>query len=124
MIVAPDLPLWAALVTAVLLLAGAAMTLLGSIGLLRLKTFYERAHAPTLGTTAGMTLTLLASIVGLSVLQGRPVLHVVLIALFITVTAPVTLTLLVQAAVFRDPAAPRDTVATDVPTPDDADVAP
>ena len=53
---APDLPAWAALVVAVLLLLGAGTTLVGSLGLLRLKTFYERVHAPTLGTTLGTAL--------------------------------------------------------------------
>ena len=48
-----ELPAWAALVTAILLFVGATMTLIGSLGLLRLKSFYERLHAPTLGTTLG-----------------------------------------------------------------------
>ena len=39
--------------TAVLLFLGAAITLIGSLGLLRLGSFYERVHAPTLGTTFG-----------------------------------------------------------------------
>jgi len=37
--------------TAAFLLAGAALALIGSLGLLRLRGFYERVHAPTLGTT-------------------------------------------------------------------------
>ena len=37
-----ELPAWAAFVTAMLLLVGAAITLIGSLGLLRLKSFYER----------------------------------------------------------------------------------
>ena len=53
---APDLPAWAALLTAALLLLGSGTTLVGSLGLLRLKTFYERVHAPTLGTTLGTAL--------------------------------------------------------------------
>ncbi|MCE3257342.1 MAG: multisubunit potassium/proton antiporter, PhaG subunit, partial [Nitrobacter vulgaris] len=40
-----------AVLTAVFLVSGAAVTLVGSLGLLRLRTFYERVHAPTLGTT-------------------------------------------------------------------------
>ena len=67
-----DLPVWAALLTAFLVLLGAGLTLLGAVGLLRLKTFYERMHAPTLGTTWGTGGVLLASIIFFSVLQSRP----------------------------------------------------
>ena len=46
-------PVWAAIAAALLLLAGAGLTLLGTIGLVRLPGFYERIHAPTLGTSWG-----------------------------------------------------------------------
>lgn len=99
---APDLPLWAALVVSFLVLAGAAMTLIGSIGLLRLKTFYDRVHPPTLGSTLGMALIVLASIVCFSVLRSRLSVHEVLIAIFVTLTTPVTFMLLARAALYRD----------------------
>ena len=99
---APDLPAWAALLTALLLLIGAGLTLTGSLGLLRLRSFYERVHAPTLGTTLGIGSVLTASMLFFSVLQTRLVLHEVLIAAFMTVTTPVTLTLLARAALYRD----------------------
>ena len=51
---AAELPAWAALPTAAFVLLGAALTLIGSLGLLRLGSFYERVHAPTLGTTLGI----------------------------------------------------------------------
>ena len=102
MIQAPDLPLWVAIVTAALVLVGAAVTLVGTAGLLRLRTFYERLHAPTLGATVGMGLIVLASMLSLSVLHRTFVLHELLIAVLVTVTAPVTAILLIQAAIFRD----------------------
>lgn len=97
-----EVPTWAALLTCILVLLGAGLTLIGSIGLLRFKSFYERVHAPTLGTTLGAGCILVASIVCFSVLQTRPVLHEILIAIFITITTPVTLMLLVRAALHRD----------------------
>ena len=97
-----ELPVWAALLTAVLLVSGAAITLIGSLGLFRFKTFYERVHAPTLGTTLGTGCILLASMIYFTVLQTRPVLHEILIAVFVTVTTPVTLMILVRAALFRE----------------------
>lgn len=96
------MPDWVMLVTAALVLFGAAITLIGSLGLLRLGDFYSRVHAPTLGTTLGTGTILLASIVWFSVAQTRPVVHEVLIAVFMVVTTPVTLLLLVRAAFFRD----------------------
>ena len=102
MIQAPDLPGWAALLVALLVLAGALVTLIGSVGLLRLKTFYDRVHPPTLGSSLGMVLIVLASILCFSVLRGRPSVHELLLALFVTTTTPVTFILLVRAALYRD----------------------
>jgi len=79
----------------------AALTLLGALGLLRMPTFYERVHAPTLGTTLGTFLILAASMLLFSVLASRPVLHEIAIAVFVTVTTPVTYMLLLRAAVRR-----------------------
>lgn len=99
---AVDLPAWAALLTALLVLVGAGLALVGSIGLLRLKDFYQRVHAPTLGATLGAGSILIASMLFFSVLQSRPVLHEILVGVFLTVTTPVTLILLVKATHHRD----------------------
>lgn len=107
MIQAPDLPGWAALIVALLVLSGAAVTLVGSLGLLRLRTFYERVHAPTLGSTLGMALIVAASIVCFSVLRGRLSVHEIVIALFLTSTAPVGFMLLARSALYRDRAGGR-----------------
>ena len=98
----PGLPLWAELLVAFFLLLGSALTLLGAIGTLQFRTFYERVHAPTLGTTWGAGGVLIASIICFSVLESRPVLHEILIAAFVVVTTPVTLMLLARAALYRD----------------------
>ncbi len=95
------LPLWASVLTSLLLLFGAGLTFIGSLGLLRLGSFYERAHAPTLGTTLGAGCVLIASMLFFSVAGARPVVHELLIAAFVTLTTPVTLMLLVRAALVR-----------------------
>ena len=92
----------ATILTAVLLVAGATITLIGAIGLLRLGTFYERVHAPTLGTTLGTVCIALASMIYFSALETRPVVHEILIVMFIFLTMPVTLIILVRAAQLRD----------------------
>jgi multicomponent K+:H+ antiporter subunit G len=90
--------------TAVLLVGGAAITLIGAAGLLRLKSFYQRVHAPTLGTTLGTACVALASMIHFSALGSRLVLHELLIIVFVTVTTPVSLMVLVRAAALRDAA--------------------
>jgi len=102
MIQAPDLPGWAALAVGLLLLGGAALALIGSLGLLRLRSFYDRVHSPTLGTTLGVILIMTGSMLCFSVLQTKPLVHELLIALFVTLTTPVTLMLLARAALYRD----------------------
>jgi multicomponent K+:H+ antiporter subunit G len=103
-----DLPGWAALLTAFLVLLGAGLTLVGAIGTLRFESFFERIHAPTLGTSWGTGAIALASIVCFSVSGSRPVVHEILIGVFITVTTPVTLMLLARAALYRDREEGRD----------------
>ncbi|MCB4769351.1 monovalent cation/H(+) antiporter subunit G [Ancylobacter sp. Lp-2] len=111
---APLLPLWAAILVGALVVLGAAIALIGSIGLLRLNSFYARVHAPTLGATLGVGGILIGSMVCFSVLQSRPLIHEVLIALFVTITTPVTLMLLARAALHRD----RVEGSSDVPQSD------
>lgn len=93
---------------ALLILSGALLAFGGSLGLLRLKTFYERVHPPTMGTTLGTGLILLGSMLYFSALDSRPVLHEILIGVFMTLSTPVTYMLLVRAALHRDSAEGRD----------------
>ena len=104
------LPPWAAMAVGLLALSGALLAFVGSLGLLRLRNFYQRVHAPTLGTTMGTFLMVAASITCFSVLHGRPVLHEIQIGVFHTVTTPITLMLLVRAALYRDREEGSDTV--------------
>lgn len=102
MILVPDLPPWAAILVAILVIAGAGLTLTGSIGLLRVKSFYDRLHPPTMGSSGGTLLIVAASILCFSVLRSRLSVHELLIALFVTLTTPVTFMLLARAALYRD----------------------
>ncbi|MDO9500045.1 monovalent cation/H(+) antiporter subunit G [Falsiroseomonas sp.] len=102
MIAAADLPLWAAVPVALLLLLGSGLALIGSIGLMRLGGFYDRVHAPAVVSTLGIGSVLLGSMLYFSVLQTRFVLHEILIGAFVVLTTPVTLMLLTRAALYRD----------------------
>jgi multicomponent K+:H+ antiporter subunit G len=97
-----DVPLWAAILAAFFLVLGAGLALLGTIGLVRLPTFYQRIHAPTLGTSWGAAGMVLASMIIFTAASGRLVLHEILIGIFVTVTTPVTLMMLGRSALYRD----------------------
>lgn len=111
---APDLPAWASLVVGVLVVAGALVALIGSIGLVRMKSFYERVHPPTMGSSLAVVLIALASMICFSILRGRLSVHEILVVVFITLTTPVTFMLLGRAALYRD----RNGGDEDVPSAD------
>jgi multicomponent K+:H+ antiporter subunit G len=94
-------PLWVDALTASLVVVGALAALIGSFGVLRLKSFFQRVHAPTLGATLGTWGFTLATAVQVSFERGQLYLHALLIAVFIGLTAPVTTVFLMRAAVFR-----------------------
>lgn len=96
------LPLWAAVVAALLLALSGLITLTGCIGLLRLPTFRERMHAPTMGMTLGVFCMVLACTLVASMVAHRPILREWLICLFLLITAPVTAILLMQSAIRRE----------------------
>ena len=96
-----ELPAWAALPAAILLIVAGVLAAVGAFGLLRLPDFLTRMHPPAMGSTLGTGCVLLASILVSSAVAGRPVVHALLITLFIVITAPVTAMLLARAAVYR-----------------------
>ena len=95
------LPVWAALPAALLLVCGGLLAFIGALGLLRMKTFYARMHPPTMGTTLGSGCVLIASMLVFSALLQRPVVHELVITLFILITAPVSAMTLTRAALHR-----------------------
>lgn len=96
-----DLPAWAALPAGALLIFGGLLAVIGSLGLLRMPNFYARMHPPTMGTTLGTGCVLIASMLVSSVAAGRPVLHELLITLFLVMTTPVSAITLMAAAIQR-----------------------
>ena len=94
-------------VAAVLVLAGALLAFIGSLGLVRMGTFFERVHPPTMGATLGTALVLAGSLLYFTALELRPVLHEILIGVFMLLTTPVTYVLLGRAALRRDHEEPK-----------------
>ncbi|KQN73812.1 monovalent cation/H(+) antiporter subunit G [Devosia sp. BK] len=97
-----DLPLWLSILVSTMVVLGALLTMAGCFGLVRLKSFYLRIHSPTMGTSMGGGLILLASAIYFTITRERLVLHELVIFLFVTLTTPVTLMLLARATLFRD----------------------
>lgn len=97
----PSLPFWIAIPAALLLVLGGIITLTGSLGLLRLPTFYTRIHAPTMGNTLGVFCVLVASMLLSSFIEQRVVVHQLLITILLVITSPVTSILLMRAAIRR-----------------------
>ena len=96
-----DLPAWAALPAGILLIIGGLLVATGSLGLLRMPSFHARMHPPTMGTTLGTGCVLIASMLASSAAAGRPVVHELLITLFVVMTAPVSAITLMGAALNR-----------------------
>lgn len=96
------LPGWATVPVALLLVLGASIVLIGALGLLRLPTFYQRIHGPAITITLGAGCLLLASMLYFTVAQSRLVIHEIIIAVFLLMTAPVVSMMIMRAAVYRD----------------------
>jgi multicomponent K+:H+ antiporter subunit G len=99
-------PAWAAVPAAMLLIIGGLCAVIGSLGLARLRTFYQRMHGPSMGSTLGLGCVLLASMLLSTVARGYPIVHEILITIFVVTTAPITAMLLMGAAVRRPKAGP------------------
>ncbi len=96
-------------VAAVLMLVGAASTLLGAIGLVRLPDLPARLQAATKPQTLGLSLVLLGTALRVE-LAGAVTL--VLVVLFQVITAPVVSQLVGRAA-YRSGGVPVDALVVD-----------
>lgn len=101
-----------AIFISLLLLIGAGFTLVGSIGLLKLKDGMSRLHAPTKVGTLGIGALLLASLVHAAYF-GDGSYHELLIMAFLFVTAPISAHFIAKVHIHHDncqtlPQPPRD----------------
>jgi len=88
------------LFAALLIVIGAGLVLVGSLGLLRLPDFYCRLHAPTKAATLGLAALLGAATVHGAIIGGFTPRDF-LITLFLFITAPVSALILGRAAIHR-----------------------
>jgi len=71
------------------------------MGLWRLGSYFERVHAPSIIATMGCWLIMHATWIYFSVSGQSLAVHALLIAVFISVTVPITTIFLMRAALFR-----------------------
>ncbi len=96
-----ELSLWVEIPVAIMLLLSSLFALIGAIGLVRMKDYFQRMHPPALASTLGAWCVALASIIYFSALKSGLVLHAWLIPILLAITVPVTTLLLARAALFR-----------------------
>lgn len=96
-----DIPLIVAIAITVFLILGSGLTLIGTIGLVRLSSFYKRLHMLSLSTSWGAGSILIASFLYSVFVDHHFVFHEVLLMLFLLVTIPVSSMLVSQAAAYR-----------------------
>jgi multicomponent K+:H+ antiporter subunit G len=92
---------WLDWIVAALVVLGAAFSLIGSLGLLRMPDFFTRLHGPSKATTIGIGSLLVASALYMSLRGPGLSLHEFMISLFIAITTPVSSHLLAKAARHR-----------------------
>ena len=106
------LPAVAEIVVALLLVGSGLVVLVAALGLWRLPDFFLRMHAPALASTLAAWIVTFASIVHFSATGHGLALHVWLIIIVLSITAPVSSMLLMRAALFR-----RRRAGDDLPPP-------
>ncbi len=103
---------WTEAVVALLLVSSGVVVLVAALGLLRLPDFFQRMHAPALASTLAAWIVTFASILHFSTRGGGLTLHLWLIIIVLSITAPVTTLVLSRAALFR-----RRQAGDDLPPP-------
>lgn len=97
-----DISLLIAIPVSLLLIFGSLIAFIGTLGLLRLPTFYQRIHGPAITITFGCGSILLASMLYFTATQERLIIHELLITAFTFLSAPVVAMMIMRAAVYRD----------------------
>ncbi|AQS50448.1 cation:proton antiporter [Paenalcaligenes hominis] len=97
-----EFPLWLTILISLLIALSGIITLVGTLGLVRLRHFYSRMHAPTLGNTLGVFCLLIACALVASFGAKKLLVYPLIITVLLVVTSPVTAILLMRAAIKRE----------------------
>jgi multicomponent K+:H+ antiporter subunit G len=80
---------------------GGGFALVGSWGLVRLRSLMERLHGPTKASTLGLGAMLVGSIAFFQLVQGQWTTHELLVSLFLFVTAPIAANMIAKVHLHR-----------------------
>ena len=94
-------PFWVEAVVAALLLASGVLSLVAAVGLVRMKSYFQRMHAPALANTGGAWCVALATFVYFSMVDAHLALYAFIVSVLLAITAPVTTLLLARTGLFR-----------------------
>ncbi|WP_375607883.1 MULTISPECIES: monovalent cation/H(+) antiporter subunit G [unclassified Bartonella] len=96
-----DVSLVVSIAVTFFLILGSGLTLIGTIGLVRLPTFYKRLHMLSLSTSWGAGSILIASFLYSIFIDHHFVFHEFLLMIFLFITMPVASMLVSQASAYR-----------------------
>src|SRR5690625_1515950 len=94
-----SLELIISIAAAVLIVLSGIITFTGTLGLVRLRHFYSRMHAPTLGNTLGVFCMLLALMLVFGFVHKKFIIHPLIITALLIITSSVTAILLMCAGI-------------------------
>ncbi len=94
-------PAWVEFFVAALLVVAGLLSVVAALGLVRLRSFFQRMHPPALASTCATWAVAVASTVFFSELDGDLRLQAWLIPMLLSITSPVTAVLLARTALFR-----------------------
>ena len=97
-----DIPLWIEIIVSILIVLSGIVSLIGNLGLVKLKYFRRRIHAPTLGNSLGLWFLMVASMIISYILGDRLFFHEMLVVIFIFMTSPISWTLLMRSYVLQE----------------------
>lgn len=97
-----QLPFWLNAIISLFIVLSGIITLVGTLGLVRLRHFYSRMHAPTLGNTLGVFCLLVACSLVASFHAKQLLIYPFIITVLLIITSPVTAILLMRAAIKRE----------------------
>ncbi|AEP36628.1 protein G of Na+/H+ antiporter of putative pH adaptation potassium efflux system [Taylorella asinigenitalis 14/45] len=96
-----DIPVWVAVLIAIFLVFGSTITMIGSIGLVRFRSFSSRVHATALGSTLGTLLVMISSMTLSYYLHDRVFFHEIILVLVLFLTSPISTSLMLRSYTLR-----------------------
>ena len=96
-----SIPLWAQIIISILLLISGFFAVLAALGTVRFDSYFQRMHPTGIVTTLGSWCICGAVFIFFSVIENKPALYALLIALLLAITLPISTVTLSRTVLFR-----------------------